>query len=501
MLTNDYSLCLYVMKEITLIFPHQLFKDHPSVDTSREIWIIEDVLFFNQYNFHKKKLVLHRASMKYYVDQLTLKKHKVKYIECDDVLANTKILFEHFKLSGVNTIHYCDVVDYLLERRINRYAAVNTIKLIKNESLNFICTLNYLTDYFKDKKRFFQTEFYIDQRKRFNILITNEKPLGGKWTYDVENRKKIPTKTIIPAFQKNTANKFVNEAIDYVDKKFSINFGETKSFVYPITHHDAENWLDTFLEERFQNYGIYQDAIVKNETFLFHSILTPMLNIGLLEPQQVIEKAINISNKNNIPLNSLEGFIRQVLGWREFIRAVYSLKGVEVRKKNYWDHHRKIPKSFYEGTTGIPPIDETIKKLKANAYCHHIERLMVLGNYMLLSEFDPEEVYKWFMEVFIDSYDWVMVPNVFGMSQFADGGFMSTKPYISGSNYILKMSDYKAGDWCITWDALYWNFIHKHQHSFAKNPRMSMMVHQVNKMNPERFNYLQAIALNELAKK
>ena len=226
-----------------------------------------------------------------------------------------------------------------------------------------------------------------------------------------------------------------------------------------------------------------------------------MLNIGLLEPHHLIEKALFVADKKNIPLNSLEGFIRQILGWREYIRAAYSLKGVEVRKRNYWNHQRKIPKSFYEGTTGIPPIDEVIKKLKAHAYCHHIERLMILGNYMLLSEFDPEEVYKWFMEVFIDSYDWVMVPNVFGMSQFADGGIMSTKPYISGSNYILKMSDYIKGDWCVTWDSLYWNFIHKHQLSFVKNPRMSMMVHQLNKMNAEHFQYLQEIALNELAKK
>lgn len=488
------------MKEITLIFPHQLFKDHPSVTVSREIWLIEDPLYFNQYNFHKQKLILHRASMKYYADQMTLKKYKVVYIECTDNLAQTKILFEHLKKLGVKSIHYCNVVDYLLERRINRYATLNDITLVKNESPNFINTQNYLSDYFKDKKRFFQTDFYIEQRKRFDILITDKKPTGGKWTYDIENRNKIPSSIDVPSLPKKINNKFIDEALAYVETNFSNNFGETESFIYPVTHHDAEKWLDVFLKERFQNYGIYQDAISKDNTFLFHSILTPMLNTGLLEPTQLIEKAINCADKNNIPLNSLEGFIRQVLGWREFIRAVYVLKGVEMRKRNYWNHHRKIPKSFYDGTTGIPPIDDAISKLKSHAYCHHIERLMVLGNYMLLSEFDPEEVYKWFMELFIDSYDWVMVPNVFGMSQFADGGFMSTKPYISGSNYISKMSDYKKGDWCVTWDALYWNFIHKHQQLFSKNPRMSMMVHQVNKMNPERFNSLQEIAQRELAK-
>ena len=189
------------------------------------------------------------------------------------------------------------------------------------------------------------------------------------------------------------------------------------------------------------------------------------------------------SKKNNIPINSVEGFIRQIIGWREFIRGVYYSKGTEERLKNFWGFKRKIPNSFYDGTTGIEPVDDTIKKVLKSGYANHIERLMILGNFMVLCEFDPDDVYKWFMELFIDSYDWVMVPNVYGMSQYADGGIMSTKPYISSSNYICKMSDYKKGDWSHVWDGLFWNFMDKHREFFLKNPRMRMLVSSFDKMD------------------
>jgi deoxyribodipyrimidine photolyase-related protein len=207
-----------------------------------------------------------------------------------------------------------------------------------------------------------------------------------------------------------------------------------------------------------------------------------MLNVGLLTPTEILDQAIAFAVENNIPLNSCEGFIRQILGWREFIRGVYEAKGTQERTTNYWKFKRKIPTSFWNGITGIPPVDNTIKKVLATGYCHHIERLMVLGNFMLLCEFDPDEVYRWFMELFIDAYDWVMVPNVYGMSQFADGGLMATKPYISGSNYLMKMSDYEKGDWQPIWDGLFWRFMNTHRDFFLKNPRLGMLVKTFDKM-------------------
>jgi deoxyribodipyrimidine photolyase-related protein len=213
-----------------------------------------------------------------------------------------------------------------------------------------------------------------------------------------------------------------------------------------------------------------------------------MLNIGLLTPQQIIDETLRVSAAKNIPLNSLEGFIRQIVGWREFIRLVYEREGTKQRTTNYWKFKRKIPTSFWTGDTGIAPIDSTIKKVLKTGYAHHIERLMVLGNFMLLCEFDPDEVHKWFMEMFIDAYDWVMVPNVYGMTQFADGGLMTTKPYISGSNYLMKMSDYEKGSWQPIWDGLFWRFMHVHRRFFLQNPRIGMLVKTFDKMPEEKRN-------------
>jgi deoxyribodipyrimidine photolyase-related protein len=208
------------------------------------------------------------------------------------------------------------------------------------------------------------------------------------------------------------------------------------------------------------------------------------LNIGLLSPHQIIDAALTMVDR--VPLNSLEGFIRQIMGWREFIRITYVRRGREQRTRNYWGFTRSIPESFWNGTTGILPLDATIKKTLKSGYCHHIERLMIAGNLMLLCEFDPDQVHRWFMEMYVDAYDWVMVPNVYAMSQFADGGGMCTKPYISGSNYLMKMSNFKKGDWQPVWDGLFWRFMHVHRDFFLSNPRLGMLVKTFDKMAVEK---------------
>ena len=210
-----------------------------------------------------------------------------------------------------------------------------------------------------------------------------------------------------------------------------------------------------------------------------------------MTPDFILEKVLDFSKSNDIPLNSLEGFIRQIIGWREFMRGLYISKGVFSRNLNFWNFNKKIPKSFYSAETGILPVDDTINKINNTSYCHHIERLMIIGNIMLLCEFDPDEVHKWFMELFIDAYDWVMVPNVYGMSQFADGGLFSTKPYISSSNYIIKMSNYKRGEWSSIWDGLFWRFMDKHREKLKNNPRLNMLIKNFDKMdNIKRNNHL-----------
>ncbi len=482
--------------EISLVFPHQLYKENPCIDSTRNVILVEEFLYFKQYKFHKQKLKLHRATMQFYKDFLVAKNLEISYIESTNEQSDIRKLIEQLAKDGCKKIHFVEVVDFLLNKRLETACAKFGVELKEYQTPNFLNSMADITEYFQTKKTYFQTDFYTWQRKKRKILLESDgKPVGGKWTFDADNRSKFPKNEIIPTYSFPKENKYVAEASKYVTQNFTDNFGESASpfgnkeqLFYPTTFLEAEQWLENFLNQRFLNFGIYEDAMVNREPILYHSVLTPMLNVGLLLPQQIIDATLNYATKNEIPLNSLEGFVRQILGWREFIRVVYEREHVYQRTKNYWGFTRKIPKSFYDGTTGIIPLDDCIKKLLKSGYNHHIERLMVLGNFMLLCEFDPNEVYQWFMEMYVDAYDWVMVPNVYGMTQFADGGKMTTKPYISGSNYIMKMSNYEKGNWQNIWDGLFWHFMDKQRTFFLQNPRLGMLVGTFDKMDAEKKN-------------
>lgn len=472
------------MKAVNLIFPHQLFSKSPLLENDYPIYLVEEYLFFKHYAFHKQKIAFHRATMKCYEDRLKKDNQSVVYIDSENNLSDIRLLIEHLNNEGVTEYHVIDPVDNWLEKHLK--SSLDGNKLVTYNNPLFINTPDDLKHFFKpNKQNFFQTVFYKQQRKKRHILLDdNQDPKGGKWTFDTENRKKYPKDKTPPSIHYPDASEYWNEAVNYTETHFKNNPGElTKERLYPITPEESKDWLQQFLEYRFYDFGAYEDAIVKQEIILNHSVLTPMLNVGLIAPNDIIEAAISFAEQEHIPINSLEGFVRQILGWREFMRGMYEYKGSFSRTKNFWGFKRELPASFYNGTTGIEPVDHAIKKVLKTGYCHHIERLMVLGNFMLLCEFHPDAVYKWFMEMFIDAYDWVMVPNVYGMSQFADGGLFATKPYISSSNYIKKMSNYGSGDWEAIWDGLFWNFVNKQQDFFKSNPRTSMMVHNLNRLD------------------
>lgn len=480
------------MKTAALIFPHQLLEHNPAILPGAEVFLVEEFLFFKQYNFHRQKLKYHRATMKFYDNFLREKGLTVSYIESNEGISDVRTLIPHLIGQGFAEIHFCDVADYWLEQRIRKHA--ENVELVEHETPMFLNSKDELVAYFKDKKHYFQTDFYTQQRKKRRILLDADlKPIGGKWSFDAENRLIYPKDKLSPKVEFPGENRFVKEAESYVKEYFNNNYGEIKSDLrYPTTYAESRNWLTQFLENRFHEFGDYEDALVANERILHHSVLTPMMNVGLITPHEIVETALNFAQENEIPLNSLEGFIRQLIGWREFIRGVYEVAGSVERTMNFWNFKRTIPESFWTGETGILPVDVTIRKVLETGYCHHIERLMVLGNFMLLCEFDPTEVYRWFMEMFIDAYDWVMVTNVYGMSQFADGGLMATKPYISSSNYLMKMSDFPKGDWQRIWDGLFWNFMAKHRGFFLKNPRLGMLVRTFDKMpNAKRLSHVE----------
>ena len=462
--------------EIALVFPDQIFKHHPAFAKGREIYLVEDFLYFRVQKFHKQRLVLLRASLQQYKEYLLAKGYEVFYIESSE-LDKRKKLFQILDKKGVKKIHIAEINDYFLEEDINFSQKKHGFSFKFYSSPGFFLSKMDVDKKFQEKnsKGYFFSAFYTQQRKEMNVLMDGNNPVGGQFSFDSDNRKKMPKNQPIikrPALKENS---FVKEAKVWVEKYFPDSIGFVNTFYYATNFKQARAALDGFLSEQFSLFGDFEDAIVKGETFLFHSVLSPLLNIGLLTPEEVLDRALRWGEENKVPLNSLEGFVRQIIGWREFIRGMYLISGKKDRVANKLSNHRKIPEGFWDATTGIEPIDATISKVLESGYCHHIERLMILGNFLLLCDTDPNEVYKWFMAYFVDAFDWVMVPNVYNMSQYANLGVITTKPYMSGSNYILKMSDYKKGEWVDVWDGLFWRFMKKHFDLLKDNPRLNML--------------------------
>lgn len=486
------------MKKAVLIYPHQLFEHHPALEKDAVVFLVEDPPFFTQYRFHKQKILFHRASMQAYKILLEEQGYTVVYGDCADIKkteAVAMLLHKH----GITTVSWCDPVDNWLSKKVAKALAVHNIACVTLDTPLFLTTQKTLDTFFlpliAQDKKFLMKSFYEWQRKRLSVLLdTKGKPVGGKWSYDTDNRKKLPKTVMAPEDPTPNDCALVCDARAYTEKHFADNYGTTEAFFYPVTHGQAKHWLDTFLKERLADFGPYEDAMTTRGSVLFHSVLSPLLNAGLLTPQYVLEKTIAFSEQHEVPLSSLEGFIRQLIGWREYIRAVYVYKGTAIRKGNYFHAHRSIPASFWQGTTGLVPVDDTIATVLRYGYAHHIPRLMVMGNIMNLCGFDPDEVYRWFMELFIDAYDWVMVPNVYSMALYADGGVITTKPYISGSAYILGMSDYKKGAWSEIWDGLFWHFVGIHFEKLSKEGRLGFIGITYQKMSAEKKAHHEKVA-------
>ncbi|MCA1781066.1 MAG: cryptochrome/photolyase family protein [Dermatophilaceae bacterium] len=462
---------------LRIIYPHQLFEAHLEAQRDTVFVLVEDDLLFRQYPFHAHKLVLHRASMAAFVDRLTDGGFDAEVIRSDPEESTQKRLTAYVRELRPSTVSVFDVVDDRLERDLRRALADGGYELRAEDVLEspmFLTSRSDLEAWFAEHPARMQ-HFYTWQRRRLDVLVDGDAPVGGRWSFDSENRKKLPKGHVPPKVSFPTPPTHVADAIGSVAADFPDAPGDPRSFAWPTTHSDAVAHLEQFLAERFTLFGPYEDALSREHPYLYHSLITPMLNIGLLTPGQVLEAALEAAEEYDVPLESLEGFIRQIIGWREYMRATYHLYGRRLRTSNRLAHTRSLSAGWWTGETGLDPVDRTVERVLDSGYAHHIERLMVLGNAMCLLRIDPDEVYEWFMALFIDAYDWVMVPNVYGMSQFAAGEAMTTKPYVSGSNYLRKMSDFAAGPWTGDWDALYWTFVHDHREVFEANFRSRRM--------------------------
>lgn len=432
--------------------------------------------------------------MREYNDELINNSIKTNYFKLEsrnDSDEYTSFLIKFLNSKNINKIHIFEIADKSFEEVFIDNLSKANIAIETHKTPMFLFTRDDFVPMAKGKKVYRMASFYQKGRKRLGLLMDEDnKPAGGKWSYDEDNRKKIPKNTLIPALLQPEVSRHHSDVTNLIFNEFPDHPGTLEKIWFPVNRKGALKQLNQFLKVRFENFGRYEDAMLEGENFLFHSCISPFLNIGLLTPKEVINKSVSYAEKHSIPLNSLEGFIRQIIGWREFVRGIYQEEGQNQIKSNYWNNKKKLAPSWYDGTTGIAPLDDCIKTTIKDGYIHHIPRLMVISNIMNLSGVDPKEIYKWFMEMYIDSSEWVMVPNVFGMATYADGGLMSTKPYTCGSNYILKMSNYKRGDWCDTLDGLYWSFTESNREFYQSNPRLSLLTRSLDRLDPERKKYI-----------
>ncbi len=474
---------------LLIILGNQLFPlDEIKKTNTKRVFMAEDYGLCSEYKNHKLKILMFLSAMREYRNELEKNGIKVFYHSIEDSQFRDSFEEKIHKIiqqKTIKVIKYFEIEDKFFDARISKFREKTKLTWIKYESPMFLCSRYNFELFFKNKKTLRMAPFYQYMRKKYKILLDSDnKPIGGKWSFDDENRKKLPKNITIPSIPKTRSG------FEKLKKSINNNFPEhpgiMNNFWMPITRKEVLIWLDNFLLNKLENFGSYEDAVSINNNFLFHSAISPSMNLGLITPREVIDKVIDFHEKNNIPMNSLEGFIRQVIGWREFIRGTYHLKGDLQVKSNFWSHSRKLSKDWYDATTGIDPLDDIINDCINYGYTHHIPRLMIVSNIMNLCRIHPSEIYKWFMEMFVDSSDWVMVPNVYGMGTYADGGMFSTKPYLCGSNYILKMSNYRKSSWCDVVDGLYWSFINDNKTFFNNSPRISFLPKMLDKMNPER---------------
>jgi deoxyribodipyrimidine photolyase-related protein len=481
-----------------VLLGNMLFADHSALALQQPVFMAEDWQLCTCFKYHKHKLILYLAAMRHHCDRLRDQGLTVEY--CQLSLETKTLTYEDKLLAAVKKFQATTIETYTIENRefsdrLERFCQTHGLELIIHDSPLFLTSHSEFQAYRSRYKRLFMGDFYKLQRQRLGVLLDpGQQPIGGKWSLDDQNRQALPKGITVPELPWPTPTNHVQAVSALVDRLFSDHPGASENFWLPVTHEAALSWLDDFLQHRLAQFGPYEDALPTRSAFVFHSVLSPLINIGLLTPAAVLQSTLTYAEEHPVSLNSLEGFVRQIIGWREYIRGVYWTIGDRQVQSNAFNHTRQLTNTWYDGSTGLLPLDFTIKRVQERGWAHHIERLMVISNAMLLAEVHPDQVYRWFMELFVDSADWVMVPNVYGMGQFADGGLMMTKPYVSGSNYLLKMGDFAKGDWCDIWDGLYWRFVDRKRDILAKNPRMNMTLNTFAKMNSDRKQKILAAA-------
>ena len=464
---------------------------------------------------HKKKIAFLFSAMRHFAQSLENEGYNVRYTKLDD--PQNAGSFKGEVARAIKAHHPEKIVvthpgEYRVLEDIRSWQDEFSVPVEICEDDRFLATLNGFAEWAKGRKELRMEFFYREMRKKHNILMDGDIPVGGKWNYDAENRKPPKEGLNIPQPFSAPEDAITKEVKKLVSSKFESHFGDIDPFYFAVTRQDALKALESFMTYRLANFGDYQDAMIEGEPWMYHSHISFYLNCGLLEPMEVIHKAEQAYKNNNIPLNAVEGFIRQILGWREYIRGFYWHFMPDLAHKNALNAQRKLPDFYWTAKTDMNCLKQCVTETKQNAYAHHIQRLMVLGNFALLAGIDPKEVNEWYLIVYADAYEWVEMPNVSSMILYADGGKLASKPYAASGAYINRMSDYckncrfnpkeKTSENACPFNALYWDFLARNKDKLKGNPRMGMMYKNLERMAEDDFQNLRQKAhtfLEELA--
>ena len=486
------------MTRLVLVLGDQLSEGLSALkvaDPARDVVVMAEVADETVYvPHHPKKIALIFAAMRKFATRLRAQGWVVLYARLDDADNAGSIcgeLLRRAQDSGASEVIATEPGEWRLINALQHCP----LKVEMLEDDRFIASHAEFDTWAAGRKALRMEYFYRDMRRKTGLLMDGDAPIGGKWNFDHDNRKpasgsvQYEPKWIEP-------DALTQEVLDLVEARFDNSFGSLRPFGFATDRDQALTVLDHFLQQGLPSFGDYQDAMLDQSRFLYHSLLSAYMNIGLLDPLEVCQ-AVEKEYKNGfVPINAAEGFIRQIIGWREYVRGIYFREGSEYTQRNVLKHKRKLPDLYWGGKTGMRCVAKAVEQTRDEAYAHHIQRLMVTGNFGLLAGVDPQALHEWYLAVYIDAFEWVEAPNTVGMSQFADGGIIASKPYISSGNYINKMSDHckkcsydvkaKTGETACPFNLLYWHFMMRHRDRFEGNPRMAQMYRTFDRMDADK---------------
>ncbi len=501
------------MTDLILVLGDQLSPHLSSLQASPNAHVVMAELYdeATYVAHHQQKLTLVFSAMRHFAESLREQGREVTYFaygERPELKSFTDVLAHMLARHDYARVFVTEAGEHRLTRQFADWSTQFDLAVHVLPDTRFLASHEMFETWGSGKKQLRMEFFYREMRRKTGLLMDDKDPLGGQWNYDAENRKKLPKGHALPARPSATPDAITLEVMALVKQHFGTgdeaHFGTLEGFGWPVTAAEAQAHFEDFLDHCLPHFGDYQDAMKSGETFMYHALIATSLNLGLLDPLEVCRAAEARLTNQQAPLNAVEGFIRQILGWREYIRGIYWLKMPDYEQENFFGHDRALPDFFYSGDTDMACLREAVEASKTHAYAHHIQRLMITGNFALLAGLAPEAVNRWYMEVYADAYQWVQLPNTHGMALFADGGLVASKPYVSSGAYIHRMSDYckdcryqvkqPNGDDACPFNYLYWDFMMRHADTLSKNPRMGMVYRNLEKMDEAKKSAAKASA-------